>query len=434
MLKRFVARLLIASQIYGNLFQGFAATTTEVEFRYPQHFRTKDLESSRLDESEQSDTSLAELPFTHLLYSEIDELGGLHLAWGRRVGSLQAHLNTPYNPADRFEYEDITVDPKKSYSFQGLRIVFNELGVMVVEGGLESLSKLFLGSNRPIIFKDIEASSLKIVAPKIVSRGVSTIDCLTLEGPKEGENKDTPKASFVNYGNLTAKQLFLNNLDAKNKEDILASPSTSTIISDELTLGEGSVLELTEDTRADIKTLFLSKASYLQNQQQAKNVLNIGVLHSVGSLGGSITNHGTMAIDEVAENSCFQAITNRHVMGLAQGDVKVETLSNFGAFGLDQGLLRVGNGTNSGVLKANGLGVADEFTNDKTGIVTVPLVSGAGELINLGKIETLEDLSLDVKNFSNSTGGSVNAKSITGLTHLQKFTNGERPALKLVKL
>jgi hypothetical protein len=150
----------------------------------------------------------------------------------------------------------------------------------------------------------------------------------------------------------------------------------------------------------------------------------IGYL-GIGSDESHFTNFGDMTIINLAEGRAFEVMDNHRVMTIDHGSVKARTFNNSGTFGLKQGSLMAENGTNAGWFKADSLDVGTDFTNEEDGVVITPSVSGAGELINLGKIETLEDLSLNVKNFSNSAGGSVTAKSITGLTNLKKFTNAE---------
>ena len=450
MLKRFVARLLIIAQVYGCFFQGIAHAATLVDEGGHQRHLFEETPLLGINEPEKLENfdDIHISKFTHL-YSAINELGQLQFALGDSLkSSMVFTIPVPENPTDSFEYGGVTVTSQSTYfTFQGLNISIKNTGlnagVMEVNGTQTCQSKpIFLSSNRSIIFSDVEADVLQIVSPQIVSRGLSTIDSLMLEGTNAIDGWVAPELSFINDGNLTAKKLFLNNLNCDNRGTILATSlgvigeleSSGVIEVDELALGENAFLKLGEDSRTDIKALFLSKASHLQNQQQADSVLNIGVLSSsIGGLGGSITNHGTMVIAEIAQDSAFQEISNRHFMGIAQGDIKVETLSNSGAFGIEQGSLRVRNGTNSGVLKTNGLEVTTEFTNNKGGVVTTPLVSGTGELLNLGKIEATENLALDGQKFTNSTGGSVKSQTLTGLAGLQQFTNAEEASIEVTQ-
>jgi len=441
-LKRIVAKLLIASQIYGNVFQGMAhaadlADSYEIRNEIHLHSSMDKHGSLRLalgtDGDGSNDLKWIDIPSYQTakkLAPQIDLGKILEVEEDNLSDGSCGEDNISTDDENSFECDGVTRNSQAAYfTLQGLNFSISNDGVMVISGSQKDRSKpIFLSGESPIILNSLEANALEVMAPRIISRGQSNIERLMLTGI-EGSQKTV----FINDGDLTAKQLFLNNITGDNQGSILAASlgvigeleSSGVIAVDELALGENAVAKLDEDSCADIKTLFLSKASHLQNQQVAENVLNIGVLNSIGGLGGSITNHGTMAIVEVAEDSAFQEIVNRHFMGIAQGDLKVETFTNSDAFGLEQGSLQVGNGTNSGVLKANDLEVGVDFTNDKTGIVTVPLVSGAGELLNLGKIETAENLALDGQKFTNSAGGSVTAKSVTGLTHLAKFTNAE---------
>lgn len=448
MLKRFVARLLIIAQVYGCFFQGTLRAATLVDGGGHQRHLFEETPLLGINEPEKLENfdAIHISKFTHL-YSAINELGQLQFALGDSLkSSMVFTIPVPENPTDSFEYGGVTVTSQSTYfTFQGLNISIKNTGlnagVMEVNGTQTCQSKpIFLSSNRSIIFSDVEADVLQIVSPQIVSRGLSTIDSLMLEGTNAIDGWVAPELSFINDGNLTAKKLFLNNLNCDNRGTILATSlgvigeleSSGVIEVDELALGENAFLKLGENSRTGIKALFLSKASHLQNQQQADSVLKIGVLSSsIGGLGGSITNHGTMAIAEIAQDSAFQEISNRHFMGIAQGDIKVETLSNSGAFGIEQGSLRVRNGTNSGVLKTNGLEVTTEFTNNKGGVVTTPLVSGAGELLNQGAIETDSLLELSIRQFTNEK--LLKAQALTGLAGLQQFTNAEEASIEVTQ-
>ncbi len=435
MFKRFIARLLIVLQIYSNLFQG-VAHAADLADSYPirneihlHSFMGEDggmrLALGTNDIEDPNDLRWFDIP----TYQKAKKLAPQTEVWEVEDENLSndsdGDCDISTDDESSFEREGITRTPQATYfTLQGLSFSISNTGVMEISGGQTDRSKpIFLNCDRPIILNGIEANALKVTAPRIINRGQSTIDYLMLEGIEDRFEKTL----FINDGILTAKELFLNNLNSDNRGTI-ASPSfgiygeveyTGAIETNALALEENAFLRLTEDSRADIKTLFLSKASHLENQHQAEDVLNIGVLRS---LGGSITNLGTMAIGEIAEDSAFQAITNRHFMGIALGrSIKVETITNSGSFGIDQGSLLVKNGTNSGVLKANGLEVATDFTNDKTGSVVTQSVSGDGELINFGVMETNENLALNVQKFTNS--GSVKAKSIKGLGNLENITN-----------
>jgi hypothetical protein len=449
-LKRIVAKLLIASQIYGNVFQGVAhaadlADSYEIRNEIHLHSSMDKHGSLRLalgtDGDDSKDLKWIDIPSYQTakkLAPQIDLGKILEVEEDNLSDGSCGDDNRSTDDESSFECDGVTRNSQAAYfKLQGLNFSISNAGVMVISGSQKDRSKpIFLSGDSPIILNSLDANALEVMAPRIISRGQSSIERLMLTG-LDGSQKSV----FINDGDLTAKQLFLNNITGDNQGRVLATSlgvigeleSSGVLAVDELALGENSVVKLDEDSRADIKTLLLSKASQLQNQQQAENVLNIGVLHSVGSLGGSITNLGTMAISEVAKDSAFQAITNRHFMGIAQGDLKVETFTNSDAFGLEQGSLQVGNGTNSGVLDANGLEVADEFTNDKTGIITTSLFSGSGQLVNLGKIETAENLALDGQKFTNSMGGSVKAQALTGSTELQKFTNAEGAMIEVAQ-
>ncbi len=413
-----IARLLIITQIYSNLFQGIVHAATLVdESHYHRHLLEKP--DDRGDDESIPPTASSGVEDAHIssfthLYSEINQRGELQFALGD--GSFKAPrvftIPTPDNPADILEYGGVTVKAQStSFRFQGLRVSINRAGVMVVEGCQTAHhNPIFLASNCPIILSNIEASGLSIAAPRIVHSGISTIEQLKFEGMGAAEGD----ASFINAGQISAKELFLTHLNSVNGGGISATrfavdgklSSTGSINSSELILEENALLRLTDTSRADIKTLFLSQASHLENHATT-HTSSIGVLDG---LGGSLTNHGTLAVSEVAADSAFQAITNRHILDVECGNIKTQSLENSGTFMAAESRLQVTSGKNQQALKAKQLVVEAEFANEESGHLAVEVIVGDGYFHNLGKIKTEETLGLAIKRFSNS--GLVKAQSV----------------------
>ncbi len=438
--KSFVARLLIILQIYSNLFQGVAhaADLTDYPIRNEIHLR-----------------------------STINQYGDVRLALGTDNGSDDPEIldiiNIPgllkplkmvteVDEDNLSEYSDLSTDDEfetndpplngaklnhtsafEVFTIQGLRISISNTGAMTIEGSAHLNSKpIFLSSETSITLDNLQAKALKITAPRMVNHGTSTLDCLRL-GTLGKDEESTQK--FINYGDLTAKELFLNNLNSDNQGKIAALSCgiygavehAGAIEADRLILTQKSALKFTKDTKAEIKALFLSKASHLESSDSSGKV-NIDVLES---LKGRLTNLGTLVISEIAEGSYFQAITNRHFIGVGNGDVDTDRFENSGIFGIKQGLLVVNSCTNSGSLTSNELTVATEFTNSEDGIVTTSAISGEGELLNQGKIVTADALELGLRQLVNQ--GSVQAQTITGLATLEKLTNGSEARIEAEK-
>lgn len=431
MLKRFVARLLIITQIYSNLFQGMVHAATLVdESHHHRHIFEKpdDLgdDESILPTASSGVEDEHISSFTHL-YSEINQRGELQFALGD--GSFKEPRVFTIPPLERqtdiLEYGGVTVKAQStSFRFQGLRVSINRAGVMVVEGcQTDHHNPIFLASNRPIILNSIEASGLSIAAPRIVHSGISTIAQLKFEGMGTAEGD----AFFVNAGQLTAKELFLNHLNSVNGGGINATrfavdgklSSTGTIASSELILEENALLKLTDASRADIKTLFLSQASHLENHATT-HTASIGVLDG---LGGSLTNHGSLMIAEVAADSAFQAITNSHFLDIALGTIQTKQFENHGTFMAAESSLQVTIGKNHSALKAKQLVVTSEFANEDSSRLAIEAMTGDGHFHNLGTIETDTALAIGVKQFT--TQGHLKAKLIRGLDTLISFTNLE---------
>ena len=76
-----------------------------------------------------------------------------------------------------------------------------------------NFNPIFLASNRPIILNSIEASGLSITAPRIVHSGISTTAQLKFEGIGTADGN----ASFINAGQISAKDLFLNHLKSQQR-------------------------------------------------------------------------------------------------------------------------------------------------------------------------------------------------------------------------
>ena len=161
---------------------------------------------------------------------------------------------------------------------------------MFVEGSQTDFSKpIFLSCPKSVVFNNVNANKLQLSSPRIVGTGISVIDCLSL-GKLNQEDGDKLQ-NFTNYGSLNARELFLNNLNGDNQGAISAShvgvhgqvEYAGEIKTDKLVLSESAFFKLTQDSRADIKALFLSKDSHFENHQQDKDKINIVVLNSLES-------------------------------------------------------------------------------------------------------------------------------------------------------
>jgi hypothetical protein len=102
------------------------------------------------------------------------------------------------------------------FTLQGLEVFVSNTGEALIQGKQTDFSKpIFLSNPRGIVLKDVDASTIKLIAPSILGVGHSNIDFLSLEGL-------TPAAIFINGGGLTAKEVFLKNLNTTNANTIEA--------------------------------------------------------------------------------------------------------------------------------------------------------------------------------------------------------------------
>jgi hypothetical protein len=425
--KRFVARLLIVLQIYNNLFQVVAHGVDLADY-YPirdeihlHSFINDDGEryiafgTNRLDDAEHPQIfETVHIPKylsfkSKYVESEIedDEVN-------------EEDLHSEVSTDDEFESESgITCAPKLTYfTVQGLTISVDNTGSMKVEGIARQNSKpIFLSNEQSIILDNLQTSSLKLYSPEIINYGISRIECLRL-GNLDGESQN-----FINNGDLSAKELFLNNLVSENFGTITALQfgiygeveHNGAIEAEKLFLTEGAVLNLNSGTDANIKTLSLDKSSHLINDG---GTLNLDVLHS---LDGNLTNAGVIAITQLAENSSFEAITNRHLLAFDRGKIVTNTFKNVGTvdtkFTAKQ--IKTNHGANSGLLTTNSLEVTKEFTNK--GVIAAQTIAGTGEFTNLGMIESKDHLKLEVQKLNNKN--QIKAKSIISEPGLQRLEN-----------
>jgi len=95
-------------------------------------------------------------------------------------------------------------------TIQGLKVFMNTDGELLVHGTQTDFSKpIILCCKKSIVLNNVDASTLKLISPSILGVGHSTIDFLSLEGLSK-------TSVFINSGSLTAKELFLKNLDTTN--------------------------------------------------------------------------------------------------------------------------------------------------------------------------------------------------------------------------
>ena len=418
MFKRMIARLLIVVQVYGCFFQGILHADITQDYLVREEIYLRAMhgkDGTRIALGTNSD--IVDEP--EILYIiDVPSFESLSKT-GPQLGDATLNLS------DMFTKKGVTrLAEGVHFTLQGLDVLIDNTGHLLIQGTQTDSKPLFLSAEHPIILKNVRASSLQITAPKIITTGNSAIDYLRFDGQS---TIDDESAVFVNAGQLTAKELFLNHLYSENTGDINAEclavngrlDSTGSITSGELFLEESAFLRLTETSRTDIKKLFLSEASHLENHATT-HTSSIGVW---GGLGGSITNHGTLAVSDVAADSAFQAITNRHILDIERGDIKAQNLENSGTFMAAESRLEVASGRNQRKLKAKQLVVEAEFANEASGHMAIDAIAGDGHFHNLGTIKTDTALALGVKHFT--TQGRLKATSMTGLDTLISFTNLE---------
>lgn len=432
MFKRSIARLLIFLQFYSCVFQGVAHGATLVE-EHDYHHGIGCHSDLRIDESEYPKTPDVHIStFTHL-YSAVNDLGELSLALSDGLKPLQFFtIPVVKLPEDQFEYGGVTVNSSRThFSFQGLKVSINKVGVMVVEGRQDSQRSLFLGSNRPIVLSNVEAHALTVAGPQILSAGSSRIETLRLEGHSVDDNE----ASFINAGQLTSRELFLKNLRSQNTVGITSKhfsihgefTSSGTLNSEELIVEEASFLKLLENNRFEVKELLLSKASHWENHATTLTV-NVEVLNS---LDGHLVNYGSLKIGEVAHDSTFASLLNRRVISIGKGEVKTQRFNNIGTWISEQSQLLADEGSNSGQMKLLALKVKKQWTNHPSSTLLLSILFGEGELDNEGTVQS-SSLQIHLRKFIN--GGEVHARELLFSFSLLPITNRDSGVIEVDRL
>ena len=259
MLKLFIARLLIITQIYGNAFQGMAhaadlADSYEIRNEIHLHSSMDKHGSLRLALGTDGDDSkdlkwidIQSYQTAKKLAPQIDLGKILEVEEDNLSDGSYGEDNRSTDDESSFECDGVTRNSQAAYfTLQGLNFSISNAGVMVISGSQKDRSKpIFLSGESAIILNSVEANALEVMAPRIISRGQSSIERLMLTG-LEGSQKTV----FINDGDLTAKQLFLNNITGDNQGRILAASlgviggleSSGVIEVDELALGENAVV------------------------------------------------------------------------------------------------------------------------------------------------------------------------------------------------
>ena len=263
MFKRIIARLLIFLQIYSILFQGIAHAnfTDNYPIRNQIHLQTSINKNGSLclrlgtdGIDDPKELQWFDIPTDNL--NSFDKKSQSKLAEGVQVeddnlsqysgsglSTNDSGNGSVVNDSDLESPGISSKDQGTCFTLQGLKFTISTKGAILIKGRetYYEPKPLFLSGSGPITLDGVKASDLKITASKIAVSGFSKIDCLSIEGIGS-------EASFVNSGNLTAKQMFLNNLKGNN---------TGSITSDSLSLQKSTFVNSTKKSLIDIKTLVL---------------------------------------------------------------------------------------------------------------------------------------------------------------------------------
>lgn len=212
MFKRFVSKALIFFQIYGVVFQGVVHADIIQDYTVRNEIYVHGsvladggfqislgTDSDDEDESEQKLFKPIDVP----AYKRFKDLNPVS-------DFTQGSSLEPVS----FPRKGITQTPEGiMFKLLGLQIFMSNDGLILVQGVQTDFSKaIFLSSEKGIILHNAHANILKLSAPKLIGAGHSSVDFLSLEGL----SSQTQPAQFLNGGTLTAKEIFVKNLESKN--------------------------------------------------------------------------------------------------------------------------------------------------------------------------------------------------------------------------
>jgi hypothetical protein len=205
MLKRFVSRLLIVLQIYGNLFQGVVHAADLAEsypIRNQIHLHSSFDESGGLLLSLGTDSptkgleviGVIDVPSYKTLRSQRQPQNlkiqvDLSDSPSRLAGDLLSPIRSTFVPSDDGKVEEDADTDDDSIAFttqdgivrlpegvyfdlQGLQIFMNNEGELLIQGAQTDFTKpIFLSSKKSIVLHSVEASFLKLTSPSVVGVG-----------------------------------------------------------------------------------------------------------------------------------------------------------------------------------------------------------------------------------------------------------------------
>lgn len=199
MIKRFVTRLLIVLQIYGNLFQG-VVHAADLADSYPLrneihlHSSVDKHGSLRLALGTDGIADSTELKWFDIPnYQAAKKLAPqIGLSQITEVEVDDENLSN-YSDDDAYlstddesilEREGITRNSQAAaFTLQGLKFSISNNGTMVIEGRQTGDHKpIFLNNEVPIILDGVAALALKITAPRVVNTGTSSFKQLIVKG------------------------------------------------------------------------------------------------------------------------------------------------------------------------------------------------------------------------------------------------------------
>ncbi len=364
MLKRFIARLLIITQVYGCFFHGLAHASIYDEM--PKNYKISIGSSSASEFSPQFKLFAVDLDSPQETLLEDLSLEGI--SSGRIATDIDEKAMTA-------TAEGLVWD------VDGLRFMTTSEGCLVVKGTSSNRDRQWVIQTAASVILDVvDADNFEITSPLVITTGTSDIRSLRLRGI------DT-NSQWLNQGNLTTKEAFLEKLWLANEGSLALETTRAATAFGIINKGEfkGQALDvgrglLHNEATANMAVAAVTVAGNLTNE----GIFKTAALTSTAS--ASINNSGSMNVD--AWTGDLDDLLNHGTFSSDRVDLEIKAIRS-------ANLLRLGAAPESGVLRVQ--------TIENRGAAAFGKVQVTTSLVNNGEV-VADDLSIEAEGRSELRG------------------------------
>ena len=381
MLKRFIARLLIITQVYGCFFHGLAHASIYDEM--PKNYKVSIGSSSASEFSPQFKLFAVDLDSPQETLLEDLFLEGI--SSGRIATDIDEKAMTA-------TAEGLVWDA------DGLRFMTTREGCLVVKGTSSNRDRQWvIQTAASVILDGVDADNFDITSPLVITTGTSDIRSFRLRGI------DT-NSQWLNQGKLTAKEAFLEKLWLANEGSLGLETTRAATAFGIINKGEfkGQALDvgrglLHNEATADMAVAAVTVAGTLTNE----GIFKTAALTSTAS--ASINNSGSMTVD--AWTGDLDDLLNHGTFSSDQVDLAVKAIRSANLLRLGvaptSGELRVETFENRGVCSFGRIQVKTSLDNH--GELSFRTITGSGLVTNTQILKSEQDSALlDVHSLENT--------------------------------